>query len=350
MVFTAASLIPASVSPLAAKDKPSAARTAEKPPQTPPDKIRLLLSHPLDATAFPFLDAQARGTFRASNLDVRITPGKSDAETLAQLDKGVFDVGVVDFASLIRYRTRAEADRETPPIKAIAVIFNRSAHAIVARKSRGITSLKDLAGKKLGLTSDDNLNLQWPALAHLAGLNPASVTIERISPAVREPLLSAGQIDAITALSYRTPVDIKDRGIPASDLVVLKAADAGYPLYGDVIVVNPRFADTHGDDLRRFLVAFQRGLNDAIRKPAIAADALLLDDKAKRELELERWATIVADNIAPNDARENEPGNARDARLRDSIALVLDTKTPKLQANDVFDRSFLPPPNGVKVR
>lgn len=351
--FAAAGLLLAtSGSPIAAaaKEKPPAARPAEKLPQPPLDKIRLLLARPLDATALPLLDAHAQGIFRASTLDVTITPGKSDEETLMQIGRGLFDVGIVDFASLIRYRAKVETRNETSPVKAIYVVFNRSAHAIVARKSRGIASFKDLAGKKLGLTNDDNLNLQWPALAGLARLNPSSVTIEHISPAVREPLLSAGQIDAVTALSYRTPIDIKDRGIPASDLIVLKAADAGYPLYGDVIVVSPGFADSHADSLRRFIQAFQRGLNDAIRKPAPALDALKKDDKTARELELERWKAIVSDNIVPDDMRESGFGNASDERLHDSIALVLGTQSPKLQPNDVFDRSFLPPSNGQKVR
>ncbi len=214
LVPVSASLLAAS--PLAAKEKPPAARQAEKPPQTPPDKIRLLLARPVDATTLPLLDAQAQGTFRAGNLDVAITPGTSDEETLLQIGRGLFDVGIVDFAALISYRAQVDGKTdkgnksEPSPIKAIAVIFNRSAHAIVARKSRGIASFKDLAGKKLGLTGDDSLNLQWPALARLSELNPSSVTIERISPAVREPLLSAGQIDAVTALTYRTPIDIKE--------------------------------------------------------------------------------------------------------------------------------------------
>ena len=354
LVPVSASLLAAS--PLAAKEKPPAARQAEKPPQTPPDKIRLLLARPVDATALPLLDAQAQGTFRAGNLDVAITPGTSDEETLLQIGRGLFDVGIVDFAALIRYRAQVDGKTdkgnksEPSSVKAIAVIFNRSAHAIVARKSRGIASFKDLAGKKLGLTGDDSLNLQWPALARLSELNPSSVTIERISPAVREPLLSAGQIDAVTALTYRTPIDIKDRGVPADDLIVLKAADAGYPLYGDVIVVSPGFADGHADSLRRFLVAYQRGLSDAIRKPAPALDALRLSDKSARELELARWKAIVADNIAPHAPRDNGFGDASDERLQESIALVLDTKSPKLQARDLFNRSFLPPPNGAKVR
>ena len=35
-----------------------------------------------------------------------------------------------------------------------------------------------------------------------------------VSAAVREPLLSAGQVDAVTGLSFLSPINLRDRGVP----------------------------------------------------------------------------------------------------------------------------------------
>ncbi|MES6380839.1 four-carbon acid sugar kinase family protein, partial [Cutibacterium acnes] len=41
-----------------------------------------------------------------------------------------------------------------------------------------------------------------------------------ISAAVREPMLSAGQVDAVTGFSYLSAINLRDRGVPADDLAL----------------------------------------------------------------------------------------------------------------------------------
>ena len=55
---------------------------------------------------------------------------------------------------------------------------------------------------------------------------------------VREPMLAAGQVDAITGYSFTSYVDLKDKGVPVDDIVVLLMADYGVELYGNAILVN----------------------------------------------------------------------------------------------------------------
>ena len=70
------------------------------------------------------------------------------------------------------------------------------------------------------------------------GIDAAKVTIENIAPPVREPMLAAGQVDAITGLSFSSFIDLKDKGVPVDDIVVLLMADYGVDLYGNAIIVN----------------------------------------------------------------------------------------------------------------
>ncbi len=104
------------------------------------------------------------------------------------------------------------------------VLFNRAPYAIVARRSRGIQPLPDLDGKTVGVADSDLSMRLWPALAQQNGIKASRVKFHKISAAVREPILSAGQVDAVAGFSYLSAVNLRDRGVPAGDLVVLRYA------------------------------------------------------------------------------------------------------------------------------
>ena len=55
-------------------------------------------------------------------------------------------------------------------------------------------------------------------------------------------MLSAGQVDAVSGFSYVSAINLRDRGVPAADLVVLRFADYGCDAYGHAVIVNPDFA------------------------------------------------------------------------------------------------------------
>ena len=45
-------------------------------------------------------------------------------------------------------------------------------------------------------------------------------------------MLSAGQVDAVSGFSYLAGINLRDRGVPADDLTVLRYADYGCEAYG----------------------------------------------------------------------------------------------------------------------
>ena len=69
-------------------------------------------------------------------------------------------------------------------------------------------------------------------------------------------MLAAGEVDAITGFSFSSFINLKDRGVPVDDIVVLLMADYGVDLYGNAIFVNPKFAAEHPDAVKAFLRAF----------------------------------------------------------------------------------------------
>src|SRR5882724_10605373 len=192
-------------------------------PVRQPVAIQLSYDRPINAGAATFVLATTDGLFGAEGLAVTANIAKGSPEAIARVAAGTSDFALVDINALIRFRGQSDA----PPVKAVFVLFNKSPYAIVARKSRGIRALSDIEGKTLGVAEGDLSIRLWPALARQNGIKPASVKQNKISAAVREPILSAGQVDAVAGFSYLSAVNLRDRGVPADDLAVLRYADYG---------------------------------------------------------------------------------------------------------------------------
>ena len=162
----------------------------------------------------------------------------------------------------------------------------------------------------------------------------------------------AYQIDAALGHSFRVYIDLKDRGVPVDDIVLMQMANYGLKLYGTAIIVNAKFAAEKPKVVRAFLHAFLRGLKYIIRQPAEAADSTAKrDDATKPEVELERLRAAIKDNIVTSEVRANGLGGVEASRLDqsiDQIGLIYTFKT-KPKADDIFDASFLPPADERKV-
>ncbi len=310
-----------------------------------PIAIQFTLDRPTDAAAAPFVMAAVSGLFSAEGLAVTTNFANGSSDAMARVGAGASDFAVVDINALIRSRDNKGA----APIKAVFILFNQAPYAIVARKSRGISTLADLEGKTLGVAEGDLSIRLWPAVARQNGIKLSHVKQNSISPAVREPMLSAGQVDAVTGFSYLSAINLRDRGVPADDLAVLRFADYGCEAYGFALIVNPQLAATKPEAVKGFVRAVIVGAHIAIKDSARAATAVVSRmDGGSRELELERLNTLIRDNILTAEVKHSGIGGIDPARFERSIEQIAeDFKFQKRPtAADIFDDQFLPPPNG----
>jgi len=308
--------------------------------QTP---IKFTLDWKFEGPAAPFVVALDKGYFKAEGLDVTIDTSNGSVEPLTRVASGTYDMGFGDINSLIKFRDA----NPNVPIKAVFMVYNKPPFAIVGRKSRGVMKPKDLEGKKLGAPAADGAFAQWKIFTKANDIDTAKVTIDNVGFPVREPMLAAGQVDAITGFSFSSFINLKDRGVPVDDITVLLMADYGVNLYGNAIIVNPKFAAEHPDAVKKFLIAFIKGLKETVKNPeAAVASVLKRNDVAKKEIELERLRMALKDNILTPEVKANGFGGVETDRLDKSIeqiALTHDFKNGKPKAADIFDSSFLPP-------
>ena len=311
--------------------------------------IKFTLDWKFEGPAAPFVVAIDKGFYKAEGLDVTIDTAGGSLEPLNRIASGTYDIGFGDINSLIKFRDA----NPNVPIKAIYMVYNKPPFSIVGRKSRGVVKPKDLEGKKLGAPAPDGAYAQWPIFVKANNIDASKVTIENVGFPVREPMLAAGQVDAITGFSFSSYINLKDRGVPADDITVLLMADWGVNLYGNAIIVNPKFAAEKPDAVKAFLRAFNKGMHETVKNPASSVESVIKrNDVAKKEVELERLNMAIKDNILTDEVKKNGFGAVVMSRLDGSIeqiGLTYKWKGTPPKGADIFDPSFLPDAAARKV-
>src|SRR5262249_3192414 len=153
--------------------------------------------------------------------------------------------------------------------------------------------------------------------------------------------------------SFSSYINLKDRGVPANDITVLLMAEYGVNLYGNTVLVNPKFAAEKPEAVKAFLRALTKGIHETIRNPAASVQSVLKrNDVAKKDVELERLQMAIKDNIMTDEVKRNGFGAVDAERLDksiDQIALTYTFKNAKPKGADIFDSSFLPAHEERKV-
>src|SRR5262245_23033328 len=311
--------------------------------------VKFTLDWKFEGQAAPFLVALDKGFFTAEGLDVSIEQGNGSIEPITRVATGGYDLGFGDINALIKYRDQNPANG----LKPIFMVYNRPPFSIVSRKSRGVEAPKDLEGKKLGAPAADGAFAQWPIFVQANGIDASKVIVENVGFPVREPMLAAGQVDAVAGFSFTSYITLKDRGVPVDDIVLMLMADYGVKLYGNAILVNSKFAAEKPDAVKAFLRAFLKGLKESVQSPGRAVESVLARNEiAKRDTELERLRMAIRDNILTPEVKEHGYGVVDLARLQaaiDQIGLTYKFKNKPPQPADVFDPSFLPPDNELRA-
>jgi len=282
-------------------------------------------------------------TIEGTGTTVTIDTAGGSLEPINRVASGTYDMGIGDINSLIKFRDA----NPSIPMKAVFMFYNKPAFSIVGRKSRGVEKPKDLEGKILGAPAPDGAYAQWKIFVQANGIDASKVKIENVGFPVREPMLQNGQVDAITGFSFSSFINLKSMGVPTDDIVVMLMADYGVNLYGNTIIVNPKFAAEKPEAVKGFLRALVKGLKDTAKDPATAVDSVIKrNDVAKKPIELERLRMALKDNILTDEVKANGYGAVVEERLAksiDQIALTYEFKNGKPKAADAFDASFLPP-------
>jgi sulfonate transport system substrate-binding protein len=192
-------------------------------------------------------------------------------EKLAVTNAGITQItaGQADIATNAETQLLRES-LVNPDLRVIATV-TESFYRLVARKSAGIASLKDLAGKRVMLQTNTSAHYFLVAMLATVGLTEADVTIvpmttpdpDNVNMDKMSEALAAGEIDAISMWEPEPEDAITKLG---DDAIVFQDR----AVYREVFNLHARATDLADADKRRAIVTFVRAIADA--SAALKAD------------------------------------------------------------------------------
>lgn len=149
------------------------------------------------------------------------------------------------------------------PVKYVAAWFQDFPVGVAAKTSAGITSPKDLIGKRVGLPGLYGANyIGLRALLGAAGVKEAELTLDSIGFNQVEALAS-DQVDAVAIYVTNEPLQLRSQGYTID---VIRVADY-VQLTANGIITNEQLIEDDPEMVRRFVQAFLHGLADTIADP-----------------------------------------------------------------------------------
>jgi len=311
-------------------------------PAAAQSELKFALDWKFEGPAAPFLIAVDKGYFKAEGLNVAIDTGQGSVQGITRVASGTYPFGFADINSLIKFRDQ----NPDKPVTAVLMFYDVPPFAIVTLAKTGIAKPKDLEGRVLGAPAPDGAFAQWKAFVHENQIDASKVNIKNVGFPVREPMLAAGEVDAITGFSFSSFFNLKAKGVADKDIKVLLMADHGLVLYGNAVLVNPDYAKANPTAVRGLVKAIIKGTQDTLKDPAAAVKAVMKRNEiGDEQVELDRLKMAITDNIATPWVKANGFGGvdmARMAKSIDQLALTFDFKS-KPKAEDTFDPQYLPP-------
>ena len=306
-----------------------------------PTKIKFTLDWKFEGPATPYLVALDKGYYKDEGLDVSVDPGNGSVDSVNRVASGTYDIAFADITALIKFRD----NKENAAVKAVLMVYDAPPNSIVTLKKTGIKTPKDLEGKILGAPATDASYAVWPIFAKANGIDSSKVKIENIGFPVREPMLAQGKVDAVTGFYFSSFFNLKANGVADDDIVVLLMRDLGVEVYGNAIMVNPKFAEANPKAVAGFVRATIKGLQETIKNPDSAIKSLMTRNQIVTEAtELQRLKMALDRNIVTAEVKANGIGgvdNARLGRSIDQIAQTFEFKA-KPKPEDIFDAQYLP--------
>lgn len=217
--------------------------------------------------------------FAEQGLQVTVTPMASAVAAIDAVHRGQADVAVSTEAPFVF----AVLDKKN--VRLLARIYrSRSFVSIIARKDRGITRARDLAGKRIGVVAGGVADYFSDLYLVLQGIEPGQFTRISLAEDQMESALISGDIDAVATwrpYSTRLIARLGPQAIEFNDPAI-------YQTRFD-LVARPDFAGSRPEVARRFFVALQAALEFVRDHPEEARRLIVNATKEDPQLTARIW-------------------------------------------------------------
>ncbi len=303
------------------------------------DDVKVRFSWKLKGEYGPLYLAQENGFFAAQHLAVRLGEGAGAPAALGALLQGQEDVVILPGIFAI------SAIQKGMPIKLIAIYHAKTPVVIISHPENPVLKPKEMEGKSIVTSVGETGTTYLGTFAAQNGVDLDKIKRVQVDAQIRVNYFLQNKVDLVSV--YRTndlPSIEEKTGIKYP---ILDMAEYGLAIPGLAAVSSDAIIAKKADALKRFLIAFDQGIDGTRKDPEAASKALLKAWNNGPSL-----AVVEAQVNATVDAIQPEPSHPAGWMSAQQITSSLDLLrtdedigTPK-PAEIFFTNDLLPPKGG----
>jgi diguanylate cyclase (GGDEF)-like protein len=207
--------------------------------------------------------AKEKGYYRDAGLDVTIVEANSKhPHPVEEVVSGRAQYGIGN-SGLINERLNGK------PIVVLAALFQNSPNVWILRKDSNITTITDMANKRLMMTKNIE-NAELIALFYNEGINIDKLNIIDSTFNIND--LISKKVDAFNGYSTNEPYYLKKQGI---DYITIDPRKYGVDFYSDCLFTTDNELAQHPQRVKAFREASLRGWAYALAHPQESIDIIL---------------------------------------------------------------------------
>ena len=208
--------------------------------------------------------AQNKGIFAHNNLTVNFLTPSNAADPIKLVGLNKVNLAI-SYESEMFY-----GQQENLPVTAVATIIPVPLNSLIVTPKDHVTSLSQMAGKKVGITGIPSDGAIYATMLKAGGLTPSQVTSVTVGFNLVPSVLS-GKVDAIIG-GYRNVEAIQIAQEMGQKPSVFPASALGVPSYAELVLVANRNRlasdQAYANAVRRFVKSLVAGTNGALKDPS----------------------------------------------------------------------------------
>ena len=305
--------------------QPKSRVTASTPAPTNSGPVTVRIGYPALRIALPVWVAKEKGFFTNHGINADLVRYDTAQPMMDALVGGSLDVGgycalPITFSAMVRSKT---------PLVFITSMMEDDQHPIsmlIVKKGSGLSSIKDLAGKRIGILPTRAYEVWLQKVLAANGVDPTSVVIQQIPPPQQGSALASVSVDALfTNDPSATAVITKGAGeVLLPGKAVVPETTGMKPFYFGSFNVTKKFADENPDVVRRISLALDEAIAFIAQNPADAYKTMENENYIPKEQHglIAKFSPSLFKNTA--DTRQADMDAALDYYKREGILAAKD--------------------------
>lgn len=212
-----------------------------------------------------FAAALAEGYYKDAGLDVTLVQGNGSGNTAQMVAAGRAQLAYADAVAVSQLIAKGA------PMKVVSTVYQSNPNAVMSLKKANIKSVKDLAGKKVGVPSGSSQTTMLPLLLKSNNLKESDINMIDMPVASMVPALLQGQVDAVLGSIDAYQIQAEAQG---AQLDVYRFADHGVPTVSTSIFASNAYLKENPEVVKKFIAASLKGWSFALDNPEKAVKDL----------------------------------------------------------------------------